>query len=199
MSSTRYPGNLHYYVICDVCGCKLRAKDAIQINDRYNTLHKMVVCRKDADKANPQERLGTTVKPRQEKPLKLVRPENETATYVYAGTAAEIESPASSASNGRSAGAPQHLTVSGATASSVELEWYGPDDAGSSPASGYRIQRESPVGGGFSTLETVTQAALYYKDETVSASTQYNYRVAIVNDAGVGADSDSAAVTTNSE
>lgn len=196
--SHRYPGNLNYNVICDVCGIKLRAKDAIQIRDKYNTLNNLVVCRKDADKTNPQQLLGT-VKPRQEKPLKWVRPENETATYVYAGTAAEIESPASSASDGRAAGAPQHLTIIGATASSVELEWYGPDNAGSSPASGYVIQRESPVGGGFSTLATLTQAALYYNDTSVSASTQYNYKVAIVNDSGTGDYSASAAITTNSE
>ncbi len=198
MSSTRYPGNGSYNVICDVCGIKLRAKDAIKITDRYNHLNNMIVCRKDADKTNPQERLGT-IKPRTEKPVQFSRPENETATYVYAGTADEIENPASSASNGRQAGSPQHLTVIGATASSVELEWYGPDNAGSSPASGYVIQRESPVGGGFSTLATLTQAALYYKDTSVSASTQYNYRVAIINDSGTGDYSSSAAITTNSE
>lgn len=195
MNRTKYPGNGYYYVICDVCGIKLRAKDAVKISDTFNYLNNMIVCKKDADKTNPQARLGQ-IRPRQSKALTFVRPEAETPTYVYAITADQIASPLSESPNGRTAGSPRNLTVIGASASSVELIWYGPDNVGSSPAVGYVIQRESPVGGGFSTIDTTTTVALYYEDDTVSSATQYNYRVAIINDAGTGSYSNEASVTT---
>lgn len=50
----KYPGDGYYYVCCDVCGSKIRARDAIEIMDKYNYLNRMVVCKDDADKTNPQ-------------------------------------------------------------------------------------------------------------------------------------------------
>ena len=49
-----YPGDGYYYVLCDVCGVKMRAKDAIFINDKYNLFNQLLVCPADADETNPQ-------------------------------------------------------------------------------------------------------------------------------------------------
>lgn len=189
-----YPGNGYYYVICDVCGVKIRSKDSVLINDKYNLLNNMVVCRKDADETNPQQYIRS-VRERQIDVPRMIRSEG-TDRFVFASEPSEIENADSSDPTGRTAGSPRHLTVIGASASSVELVWYGPDDSGSSGPTGYKIERESPVGGGFSTLVTTTSPAMYYNDTSVEAGTEYNYRVSVVNDAGVGSVSNSASVTT---
>ncbi len=54
-----YPGNGYYYVICAVCGIKIRAKDTVLVKDKYNFQNNMVVCKKDADETNPQSYLKT--------------------------------------------------------------------------------------------------------------------------------------------
>jgi len=54
LSIRRYPGDGYYYVLCDICGRKLRAKDAIYMSDKYNLHSKLLVCPEDADETNPQ-------------------------------------------------------------------------------------------------------------------------------------------------
>ena len=189
-----YPGNGYYYVLCDVCGSKIRAKDAILIKDKYNLLNGMLVCKHDADLTNPQQYIKS-FRERQIDSPSLIRSEG-TDRFVFASEPDEIETADASDPTGRTAGAPKHLVIIGATSSQIELQWLGPDDSGSSAPTGYKIERESPTGNGFSTLVTTTTPALYYKDTSVSASTQYNYRVSVVNDAGTGSASNEAAVTT---
>ncbi len=88
--------------------------------------------------------------------------------------------------------APNYLHAAAVSASQVNLAW----DAVTS-ATGYRIDRETPVGGGFTTIATF-QGALSYSDMGLSPGTTYNYRVAAVNSEGTGPFSDSAtnSVTT---
>ena len=50
-----YPGEQMYYVICDVCGGKYRAKDCVLVQDKFNLQHQMLVCKKDVDLTNPQQ------------------------------------------------------------------------------------------------------------------------------------------------
>lgn len=57
VSMYAYPGNGYYYVICDVCGKKTRFKDTVLIRDKYNYQNGLLVCKKDADKTNPQSYL----------------------------------------------------------------------------------------------------------------------------------------------
>lgn len=192
----RYPGDGYHYVICDVCGFKLRAKDCVLVSDKYNYLNNMLVCKKDYEESNPQDRIKA-VRERQISNPKMIRVESANR-YGFASEPDEIETADASDPTGRVASAARELTVIGASDSFVELQWQGPLDSGSSPATGYKIERESPVGGGFSTLVTTSSPAQYYKDTTVSSGTQYNYRVSIVNDAGIGATSNEASITTNS-
>jgi hypothetical protein len=184
-------------VICDVCGWKVKAKDCVLITDKYSPQNGLLVCKRDVDKVPP------TLYPfkiQKERPLdpKLVRPDSD-PTFVYALTADDMENPIPGSPPDRTASAPMFLLCINGTPESVELIWQGPDDVGSGTATGYRIQRESPVGGGFSTLETTNTVYLYYKDTTAAASTTYNYRVAVVNSAGVGAYSEPRTVTTGPE
>ncbi len=191
-----HPGSGYHYVICDVCGRKLRAKDATLIKDKYNRLYGRLVCSKDIEKTNPQ---AYPLKTRHESVVdpKMVRTE-PTPRQVFISNASEIENPVPGSVTGRLSGPPKLPTVIGATASSVELVWYGPDDPGSENHSGYLIERESPVGGGFSTLVTTTIPAMYYEDTSVSASTQYNYRISAVSSVGTGTASAAVSVTTGS-
>lgn len=59
------------------------------------------------------------------------------------------------------------------------LSWVAPIDLGSNPPiTGYKIERETPLGGGFTTLvETTGSTALIYQDMTTSSDTQYNYQI----------------------
>lgn len=189
----RYPGNGAFYVLCDVCGFKIRARDAVRIQDKYNTLNGMVVCKKDADETNP----GQKVRSKKEKQIgnpKLIRSEGEDS-YRYNNDPDLIDSRGTSAIGSRSPTAPRFLTVYNATAALTELVWLPPLESGSDALLGYKIERESPVGGGFSTIATITVASGYYKDTTTVASTQYNYRVSAYSDVGYGAVSNSVQVT----
>lgn len=183
VTGNRHPGGGYHYVICALCGSKKRAKDCILVNEKYNRLNNLLVCKEDYTPVHPQD-IPKVVKERQISNPKLIRDEQADTFSTVTG--------------GRTASAPRELSVIGASDSFVELEWLGPLDPGSSSASGYKIERESPVGGGFSTLVTTSSPAQYYKDTTVSSGTQYNYRVSIVNDAGIGATSNEASITTNS-
>jgi hypothetical protein len=49
-----YPGTGMHYVICAVCGKKVRYKDTTMSMNRYNSQYRLLVCLEDADKDNPQ-------------------------------------------------------------------------------------------------------------------------------------------------
>ena len=78
----------------------------------------------------------------------------------------------------------------------IDLAWTAPSDNGS-PIIGYQIERESPIGGGFSIIvdNTGTTATTYSDNEMISG-TQYNYRVSVINGIGIGdASNESDAIT----
>lgn len=179
-----YPGDGYYQVICDICGKKMRAKDAHLITDKASTNRNLLVCAADRDMTNPQEYIRAFA----DKQLKQPR-------FIRSEGTDQFVTPTS----GRNPGAPRHLEVISALAGAVELVWQGPEDSGSGAISGYKIERESPVGGGFSTLVADTQSvAGYYKDTATSASTQYNYRVSAINHNGTGSASNETSVTASS-
>lgn len=194
-SDTRHPGPNYHYVICDGCGAKIRARDAVLIKDKFNLLHNMLVCKRDVEKTNPQTYIRA-VKERQVENTALIRSEGAD-TYVYIDTVAQIEAGDTSDPSGRTSNAPRFLTTLSVSSTEIELVWHGPDNPGSSAIRGYKIERESPVGGGFSTVTANSNSpATYYKDTGLTASTQYNYRVSAVNRDGTGTASDTKSATT---
>lgn len=84
-----YPGNGYYYVICDVCGKKMRARDSVLITDKYNYLNNMLVCKEDADKTNPQDQIKA-VRERQIDNPKYIRTEGGD-NFVFISDPSQIE------------------------------------------------------------------------------------------------------------
>ena len=73
------------------------------------------------------------------------------------------------------------------SSSNIILNWTAPVFTGLSPIIGYKIERESPVGNGFSTLVASTgNSSTTYTDNTIVAGHAYNYRVSAQNTYGTG-------------
>lgn len=88
------------------------------------------------------------------------------------------------------------LTVVGT--SEIDLSW---TSVSSDPATtGYKIERESPMGGGFLTIvANSASVATTYVDKNLVGGREYNYRISAINSDGVGPPSSIiAAVTTQS-
>jgi len=96
-------------------------------------------------------------------------------------------------------GAPIALSATAASSSQIDLFWLrpgGPIPIGF-PIIGYEISRESPTGGGFSTLVANTGSILTsYSDMGLAAGTEYNYKVSAINAIGTGPPSNEASATT---
>ena len=84
---------------------------------------------------------------------------------------------------------PSALTSTTVSNSQIDLSWTASD---SDLIVGHKIQRESPVANGFSDLieNTKTDVTTYQDDDSLAASTQYNYKVAALVSAGTVYDSD---------
>jgi fibronectin type 3 domain-containing protein len=88
--------------------------------------------------------------------------------------------------------APTNLSASAPSPNRVNLAW---TDA-SGNETGFKIQRRLASSGTWSQIATTSANAITYSDLTVSAGTQYVYRVLATNDAGDSAASNEAPVTT---
>ena len=194
----KHPGDGYYYVQCDVCGFKIRAKDAILVKDKWNLQNGLVVCKADADKPNPQ--LRWKAKPERDfRNPQMIRPDDEPISENFTSNPAHIETGSSSSIGSRTASAARYFGILSAEAGDTALIWISPLSSGSAPITGYKIERESPVGGGFSTINSNTgSGANYYVDTTTSPGTVYNYRVTPITVVGEGAVSEAKAVTTSS-
>lgn len=80
----------------------------------------------------------------------------------------------------------QNLTVTAVSGSEIDLAWSAPTDNGGSPITGYKIEREFPVGGGFTTVVANTNSvATTYADTNLSPGMTYNYRIRAINAYGL--------------
>lgn len=171
----KHPGSGFVYVICDVCGGKFRRKDTQLVRDKYNFQNGLVVCKKDLDRINEQ------VLPNKIKESVISAPETLQTEKADQFAAQLIDD--------RLPGAPRlPFTQVNPINDTIDLFWQGPEDNGSSPISGYKIQQTTPQGAPFITLESSTGTnATYYQDLVSNVNLIYAYRVAAINSFGTGA------------
>lgn len=185
------------WVICDLCGGKYHLDQMTRIRDKFNLLFGLMVCPKDVEKTNAQ---NTPFKARKEHVVNpaLVRPESTEVSYLFITDPQDIDSGASDiVVNTILASAPMYLKVRLVSSSVVQFEWFSPEELGSGRLLGWAVKRESPLGGGFTVLTSNTGLVdTSYTDGSVAASTQYNYQVACVTTAGIGAYSEGLVVQT---
>jgi chitodextrinase len=93
-------------------------------------------------------------------------------------------------------GPPTGLRASAVSSTQINLSWTTPYSGGS-PITGYKMERESPPGGGFTILDANTgSTATTFNDSGLSANTRYNYRVSAINSLGTSLSSNQASATT---
>lgn len=180
--SKGYPGTGKRPLICDICGFKLRLEDVTMVTDRYNPQNRLIVCKKDRDKLNPQFIPHKIPKDTFLSDPSMVRPEPEPITY------------SDNPNSDRLPSAPRFLQIILDTLSNrLYLYWQGPIDNGSSPILGYRIFRTEPQ---FATedllISSTNTSATNYLDLTSDPESVYSYRVAAISELGLGPYSDYA-------
>lgn len=90
------------------------------------------------------------------------------------------------------------LSATRQSSTAISLSWNTPSDNGGTSIIGYKIERESPVGGGFSTIVSNTGSPVTtYTNNGLTQSTVYNYRVSAINSLGIGSPSADANATTD--
>lgn len=95
-------------------------------------------------------------------------------------------------------GAPTGLTATAKSAGRIDLAWVIPASDGGSPITGYKIERETPVAGGFvDRIATTGSQSVKYYDTACLVETQYNYRVSAINVDGTSVASAAANATTS--
>lgn len=86
------------------------------------------------------------------------------------------------------------LTASAESATQIDLDWTA---TSMTNVNGYRIQRETPSGSGWSTIVTnTTNTNLYYNNTGLSTNIIYNYRVYAMNGSGISQASNEYEMTT---
>ncbi len=185
-----------HYVICDETGFKVTANETAYVTDKFSLQSKSMVIKRFVDTINPTAffRKEGGFQPTD---ARLLRPEAP-VTIGYISDADQIEDGDTSSPAGDISTAPQFLHTFEVSDTTITLRWCGALNPGSSPPSGFVIERELGIGGGFSTITTTTNgAASNYKDTALTTATTYNYRISAVNRDGTSVPSNEAAGTTD--
>jgi len=173
----KHPGSGYVYVLCDICGAKVRRNDTIVVRDKYNSQNNMVVCKRDVDKTNPQ----AIPYKRKEKLIDTTRGIRSQPSNTFADITNDNRVPS----------APRNLAATGDFSGSyVMLTWEGPLDPGTSSIVGYVVERLDSAGN--ATAFTISGSSPFYVDTSSSTSDVYKYRIAAVSTAGQGAYSNDA-------
>tara|TARA_R110000868_G_scaffold205232_2_gene453618 strand:- start:82 stop:723 length:642 start_codon:yes stop_codon:yes gene_type:complete len=173
IKNNRYPGDSEYYIICAICGKKMRAKEGRLAESEYQK--NLVVCQDDYDIYNPQFHLRSVVE-RKPPPAIWNRGENTNDTFVVNSDTDRVPGP------------PRELSFISLTDTFSEIQWLGPYDSGSGAISGYKIEIARPIGGTYETVvENTGSVAMYYKHIVASGiGVETCYRVSAINDFGTG-------------
>jgi hypothetical protein len=85
------------------------------------------------------------------------------------------------------------LVASSQSVTQIDLDWTAPMNN----INGYKIQRETPIGTGWTTIvANTTTATLFYNNTALTSNIIYNYRVQALNGSGVSNVSNEYAMTT---
>jgi hypothetical protein len=169
---TSYPGEGYFYILCDLCGKKIRQKDSYKIMDKWNRHNGLVVCKADFDVTNQQ------AIPIYTREYPLPQPEytrSEPSDYFM-----------DNAINDRVPDAPTELQIyTDPIGGGIMLRWKAPEDPGSSVVNGYEIVRSSPqVSVNVVIVANTGNGDTLYIDNTADLSSEYSYQVAAINEAG---------------
>lgn len=185
MEPRKAPPRGSYYVICDICGVKIRANAAILITDKFHTHYNLLVCKKDFTTRNPQTTLkaikdDVSTNPKKTRPELPERNVNNIATALPS--------------------VPYNLIV---TVSPLEdkliLRWYPPLNP-NGIITGYVITRADPQSSTQFVIEADTESACtQYIDNDSDINLAYTYAVAAINGFGTSAYSELAYYPTQQE
>lgn len=95
--------------------------------------------------------------------------------------------------------APGKPTVSATSTTSVTLKWTAPDSDGNSAITGYKISYGKTSSADTSTVDVAGSLVLSKKITSLTSGTKYYFKVAAVNDIGVGEYSDVVSATTDTQ
>ncbi len=186
LSSTGFPGDGYMYVICDVCGKKVRQKDTVVRKDKYNQQNMLVVCKDDVDTPQPSLR-PIHIRERYRPIPSTVRGE-QSDQYAVNANASRLPS------------APQLLVAQTSGISAVvALSWFGPSDPGDTSIIGYVIWKETIDAPGDVISANTGTNSTYYEDSTQDIDAIAIYKVAAINSSGTGPYSNLAYFPTQSE